>query len=171
MMEATLLTFKNMGKKYYLFLLICSMSACCNHSKSTADIICGGGFRYWYSSYSPRMYYYFDINGRKEQFCVDRFGIFEEFKMPDVLISGTWKPFDDSIILLSGTKYLVKVIDDETIILRNDTLHVLKDYKYIPKEYQKILGKDIKTGGFRSRPRITDHGGDHGVGSSDHFSN
>ena len=141
-----------MKKKYYLFiLLIWCMAVCCNRSKSTADIICGGSFRYWYSSYSPHMYHYFDINGRKEQFCVNRFGAFEEFKMPDVLISGTWKPYNDSTILLSGSKFPVKVIDDETIILCNDTLHVLKDYKYIPKEYQKILGKDIKTGGFRSR--------------------
>ena len=27
----------------------------------------------------------------------------------------------------------------------------LKDYKYIPKEYQKIMGEEMNTGGFRSR--------------------
>ena len=47
-------------------------------------------------------------------------------------------------------KYPIKIIDDETMILLGDTLHLLKDYKYIPKEYQKILEKDIKTGGFRN---------------------
>lgn len=138
--------------KYVLIILLtCCISACSNRSKSTADIICGGNFRYWYSSYDSSMYHYFDINGRKEQFYIDKFGKFEEFKMPDVIISTTWKPLNDSTIFLSRKKYPVKIIDDETMILLGDTLHLLKDYKYIPKEYQKILGKDIKTGGFRSR--------------------
>ena len=136
-------------KLFLIFILACCISACKNGQKSTADIICGGSFRYWYTSYDPSMYHYFDKNGRKEQFYVDKFGKFEEFKMPDVIISTTWEPLNDSTIILSRTKYPIKIINDETIVLKNDTLHLLKDYKNIPKEYQKILGKDIKTGGFR----------------------
>jgi hypothetical protein len=51
-------------------------------------------------------------------------------------------------------EYSVKIIDKETIVLKDDTLHLLKDYKYIPKEYQKILGRDIVTGGFGRQNRI-----------------
>ena len=143
MMEVILLVFKNMKKIIYLiFILACCISACQDEQKNTADIICGDSYRYWYSSYDSCMYHYFDKNGRKEQFYVDKFGKFEKFKMPDVIISTTWESLNDSTILLSRTKFPIKIIDDETIVLKDDTLHLLKDYKNIPKEYQKILGKD-----------------------------
>ena len=128
------------------------MSACCNLPKSTADIICGGSFRYWYENKTPNYYHYFDINGRKESFFVTKDGIFKEDKMPDFEMSTMWTLLDDStIIMYSDRMYPVTIIDEETIVLLGDTLHLLKDYKYVPKKYQKILGKDIKTGGFRGR--------------------
>ena len=133
----------------YLFVIIvCCVAACRENIKCKTDTLCGGSFRYWYSSRDPGLYHYFDINGRKEIFYVNRFGVFREFKMSDVIISTIWKPLNDSTILLSGRELPIKFIDDETIIFRDDTLCLLKDYKYIPKEYQKILGEDIKTGGL-----------------------
>ena len=131
-------------------MLACCIYACQDRHKSTADIICGGSYRYWYEQDSPNYYHYFDVNGRKESFCITRKGIFKEVKMPDFEISTTWKALNEStIIMYYDREFVVKVIDDETIVLFDDTLHLLKDYKNIPKEYQKILEKDIKTGGFR----------------------
>lgn len=137
----------------YLFLILaCCIMACKEKAKNTEDIICGGSFRYWYVKEAPNYYHYFDINGRKESFYITKNGMFKEDKMPDFEMSTTWKLLNDStIIMYYDREYSVKVIDDETIIIFDDTLHVLKDYKYIPKEYQKILGKDIKTGASRSR--------------------
>lgn len=141
-----------MMNKYVLLLLTCCLLACSKRQKSTEDIICGGSFRYWYEHKTPNYYHYFDINGRKENFYVTRNGTFKEDKMPDFEMSTTWSLLNDSTIIMHyDRKYPIKIIDDETMILLGDTLHLLKDYKYIPKEYQKILGKDIKTGGFSSR--------------------
>ena len=76
--------------KYVLIIILtCCMLACSNRSKSTADIICGGSFRYWYEHKTPNYYHYFDINGRKESFYVTRNGTFKEDKMPDFEMSTT----------------------------------------------------------------------------------
>ena len=64
-------------------MLACCIYACQDRHKSTADIICGGSYRYWYEQDSPNYYHYFDVNGRKESFCLTRKGIFKEVKMPD----------------------------------------------------------------------------------------
>ena len=136
-------------------IALASLMACENSTPRIEDVICGGSFRYWYSKTTPNFYHYFDKNGRKETFVVTRDGLFEEFLMPDCEVSTPWEPLNDStIIMYYDIKYSVKIIDEETIILDGDTLHVLKDYKYIPKRYQKILGKDIKTGGFGRDGRL-----------------
>ncbi len=78
-----------------------------------------------------------------------------EILMLDFEMSTTWKPINDStIIMYYDIEYHVKIINKETIVLNDDTLHVLKDYKYIPKDYQKLLGDDIVTGGFGKQNRI-----------------
>lgn len=126
-------------------------------------ILCGDSYRYWYTSKDSTFYHYFDINGRKESFIVKRDGTFEEFKMPDFVISTTWHAIDDSTIYMYADNFFVKIVDKETVVLfgqiNNDTLHLLKDLKYIPKEYQKILGKDIVTGGLGKWNKTKEIGG------------
>lgn len=134
---------------------LASLMSCENSIPRIEDVICGGSFRYWYEQSAPNYYHYFDKNGRKECFYVTRDGDFMEDLAPDFEYSTTWEPLNDStIIMYYDIKYSVKIIDKETIILDGDTLHVLKDYKYIPKRYQKLLGKDIKTGGFGRDGRL-----------------
>ena len=82
-------------------MLACCIYACQDRHKSTADIICGGSYRYWYEQDSPNYYHYFDVNGRKESFCITRKGIFKEVKMPDFEISTTWKALNESTIIIS----------------------------------------------------------------------
>ena len=138
-----------------MMIVLAFFMSCENKTPRIEDVICGGSFRYWYEQESPNCYHYFDVNGRKESFVVARDGTFQELLMPDFEISTTWESLNDStIIMYYDREYHVKIIDKETIILNNDTLHVLKDYKYIPKNYQKLLGNDIVTGGFGRQNRM-----------------
>ncbi len=145
-----------MRSNYILMMIVLAFFMSCeNKAPRIEDVICGGNFRYWYKQGVPNRYHYFDVNGRKENFCVSRSGEFMEILMPDFEMSTTWKPLNDStIIMYHDIEYHVKIIDKETIMLDNDTLHVLKDYKYIPKNYQKLLGNDIVTGGFGRQNRM-----------------
>jgi hypothetical protein len=145
-----------MRNNYILMMIILGFFMSCeNKAPRIEDVICGRSFRYWYKQGVPNRYHYFDVNGRKENFCVSRSGNFMEILMLDFEMSTTWKPINDStIIMYYDIEYHVKIINKETIVLNDDTLHVLKDYKYIPKDYQKLLGDDIVTGGFGKQNRI-----------------
>ena len=99
-----------------MMIVLAFFMSCENKAPRIEDVICGGNFRYWYKQGVPNRYHYFDVNGRKENFCVSRSGEFMEILMPDFEMSTTWKPLNDStIIMYHDIEYHVKIIDKETI--------------------------------------------------------